>query len=391
MKKFPSRNRLKDRASKPAPAPKEFATINAPSIPAKDAPETPAPLSHDLLSLVSSEPSAARTLSRDTPPPSELQPDASNAGVFGTADRATRRPRGSVSYAEPNLRDKMRRPTKDLVDAVGACDRPQHIATFKIEERHLGSGSALDKGAAGAMNVKEESDPNASDLWQIPSSTQSQEQRHQQGLVEPTSPLGNKSSVPPAELPTSVITNRRRRTVELHRTEAEGAEQSSHQNHPGAGSAISALAGGSQRPRRREEENKAREGPKIMKDSSESSPADGLENEDGKRVQVSAMGTTTTTLRNSRRYSTRTGEEGSTTTATGEGRGGGGGPAVRKRERRKDTVAGAGGARGDGDTELKSVRSVVGLSHGGGALGVVGEEATGRAERAAVRRRSMML
>lgn len=386
MKKIPSRNRLKDRASKPVPAPKEFAAINAPSIPAKDAPETPAPLSHDLLSLVSSVPSAARTLSRDTPPPSELQPDASNAG-----DRATRRPRGSVSYAEPNLRDKMRRPTKDLVDAVGACDRPQHIATFTVEERNLGSGSALGKGAPEAMNVKEESDPNASDLWQIPSSTQSQEQRHQQGLVEPTSPLGNKISVPPGELPTSVITNRRRRTVELHRTEAEGTEQSSHQNHPGAGSAISALAGGSQRPRRREEENKVREEPEIMKDPSGSSPADGLENEDGKRVQESAIGTTTTTLRNPRRNSTRPGEEGSTTTVTGEGRGSGGGPAARKRERRKDTVAGAGGVRGDGDPELKSVRSVASLSHGGGALGVVGEEVTGRAERAAMRRRSMML
>lgn len=389
MKRFPSRNRLKDRANKPVSAPKKIAPINDLSIPAKVAPETPAPLSHDLFSPVSSEPSTARPHSRDTPPPSDLQSDASNAGVFSTADRATRRPRGTVSYAEPNLRDKMRRPTKDLVDAVGAGDRPQHLATIKLEENSSGFASASSKGAPRAMDVKEESDANASDLWQIPSSAQSQEHQHQRAMVEPTSPLGNKSSIPPAELPTSVITNRRRRTVGIHRTEAEGVEQSSHQNHPGAGSAILALAAGSQRPRRREEEKSAREGQverqKIVKDPSGSSPADGLENDGEKLMQENLTGTTTTM--NQRRYSAISGEEGLTTTAMGEGRGGGGsgGPVARKRERKKETVGSAGG------TDLKSVRSVTGLSHGGGSGVPVGEESTARAERAAVRRRSMML
>lgn len=395
VKRFPNRNRLKDKANKPVPAPKEFAPINAPRIPAKAAPETPASLSHDLLSPVSSEPSAARlhSNSRDTPPPSDLQRDASNAGVLGTVDRATRRPRGSVSYAEPNLRDKMRRPTKDLVDAVGARDRPQHLATIKLEENLAGSDTASGEGAPRAMNVKAESDANASDLWQIPSSTGSQEQQqHQRGVVEPTSPLGNKSSIPPAELPTSMITNRRRRTVGLHRTEAEGAEQSSHQNHPGAGSAILALAAGSQRARRREEEQKAREGQvereEIVKDASGSSLAVGLENGDEKGMQESAQGPGTTS-RNLRRYSTMAGEEAPTMTAMGEGKGGGGGGAVsRKRERKKETVSSASRAREDGGTDLKSVRSAAGLNHGGG---IAGEEATTRAERAAVRRRSMML
>ena len=63
---------------------------------------------------------------RGTPAPLESDVDA--ASITG---RAARRPRGSVSYAEPNLRDKMRRPTKDFVDAVGADDRPQVI---KVEE-----------------------------------------------------------------------------------------------------------------------------------------------------------------------------------------------------------------------------------------------------------------
>lgn len=395
MKRFPSRNRLKDKASKPVPAPQGLAPINAPSIPAKVAPDAPAALSHNIVAPFSSEPSATRPVSRDTPPPSDFQPDASSKGVFGTADRATRRPRGSVSYAEPNLRDKMRRPTKDLVDAVGACDRPQHLATIKLEGNNSVSTSISEKGAPPATSFKEEPCANASDLWQIPTSTQSQEQQHQQGIVEPISPLGSKSSIPPAELPTSVITNRRRRTVGIHRTEAEGAEQSSHQNHPGAGSTILALTAGSQRPRRREEEKDVREGQverqEIVKEPCGSSPADGLENDDEKRMQEGATGTSTT-LRNLRRYSTIAGEERSTTTTIGESKGGGGGgnggPVARKRERKKETVGSGGGARGDGGMDLKSVRSVAGLNHGGG---VVVEEATGRAERAALRRRSMML
>jgi len=40
--------------------------------------------------------------------------------VTSASSRPTRRPRGPISYAEPNLRNKMRRPTKDFVDAVGA-------------------------------------------------------------------------------------------------------------------------------------------------------------------------------------------------------------------------------------------------------------------------------
>ena len=52
------------------------------------------------------------------PPPNTPPPDL-------CAARTSRRQRGSVSYAEPNLRDKMRRPTKDLVDAVGGDDKNQ--------------------------------------------------------------------------------------------------------------------------------------------------------------------------------------------------------------------------------------------------------------------------
>ena len=52
-----------------------------------------------------------RNEGRDTPPPADISSQ-------GEVSRPSRRSRTSVSYAEPNLRDKMRRPTKELFDAV---------------------------------------------------------------------------------------------------------------------------------------------------------------------------------------------------------------------------------------------------------------------------------
>ncbi|KAG6026169.1 hypothetical protein E4U41_001327 [Claviceps citrina] len=63
----------------------------------------------------------------DTPPPADISLD-------GETSRPSRRNRTTVSYAEPNLRVKMRRPTKELFDAVtgegkyarrvSQCDQP---------------------------------------------------------------------------------------------------------------------------------------------------------------------------------------------------------------------------------------------------------------------------
>lgn len=76
------------------------------------APKTPAGLG--LFSPVSTEPST-RTVQQ-----SEIALTASVEDVLGGTDgRTSRRARGAVSYAEPSLRAKMRRPTKELVAAVG--------------------------------------------------------------------------------------------------------------------------------------------------------------------------------------------------------------------------------------------------------------------------------
>lgn len=79
------------------------------------APKTPAP---DLFSPTPSEPSVARGEGRDTPPPSGLRSTMSGSASLNGASRPSRRARAAVNYAEPNLVSKMRRPTKELADAV---------------------------------------------------------------------------------------------------------------------------------------------------------------------------------------------------------------------------------------------------------------------------------
>ncbi|EPE03193.1 shugoshin family protein [Ophiostoma piceae UAMH 11346] len=72
-------------------------------------PSTPPPPSSTTLS--SQRMVVIRNEGRDTPPPADISSQ-------GEVSRPSRRSRTSVSYAEPNLRDKMRRPTKELFDAV---------------------------------------------------------------------------------------------------------------------------------------------------------------------------------------------------------------------------------------------------------------------------------
>ncbi|TEA16031.1 Shugoshin [Colletotrichum sidae] len=71
-----------------------------------------------LLSPASPEPTSRMSLPgvRDTPPPADISSQ-------GETSRPSRRARAAVSYAEPNLRDKMRRPTKELFDAVSGQTR----------------------------------------------------------------------------------------------------------------------------------------------------------------------------------------------------------------------------------------------------------------------------
>ena len=104
------------------------------------------PLGLELLSPPSSQTSACRNESRDTPPPPDLGPGADG-------QRPSRRARSSVSYAEPNLRDKMRRPTKELVDAVIPGTSSLRAIIMKSEADDF------------ASSVRIKSEPEANDAW----------------------------------------------------------------------------------------------------------------------------------------------------------------------------------------------------------------------------------
>lgn len=162
-------------------------------------PETPA--ATDLFSPLSSQPSTARVESRDTPPPVDL-------GSEAEGHRPSRRARGAVSYAEPNLRDKMRRPTKELVDAVGKDGKPHRENAIKLESDI----------ASEPKDPTIKPEPEADDAWkQMPVATST--------TVE-NSPLGSKAPVPEL-LPSSITTHRRRRESLLNNMDLDSARPSS--------------------------------------------------------------------------------------------------------------------------------------------------------------------
>lgn len=84
--------------------------------------------------------------SQDTPTILKDSPVARlGEGLPGMADlmaasRPSRRQRAVVSYAEPNLRDKMRRPTSELIDAVGGHGS-RRSSSFHLARESLGDDS----------------------------------------------------------------------------------------------------------------------------------------------------------------------------------------------------------------------------------------------------------
>lgn len=84
--------------------------------------------------------------SHDTPTILKDSPVArSGEGLPGMADlmaasRPSRRQRAVVSYAEPNLRDKMRRPTSELIDAVGGHGS-RRSSSFQFAPENLSDDS----------------------------------------------------------------------------------------------------------------------------------------------------------------------------------------------------------------------------------------------------------
>ncbi|KAK6598082.1 Shugoshin [Botrytis cinerea] len=158
-------------------------------------PETPAPV--DIFSPLSSHPSTnVRVESRDTPPPSEMRESAEG-------QRPSRRARGSISYAEPNLRDKMRRPGKEFVNAVTSDGKLRAIRA--------------DEEAGPTTISKIKAEPESEDAWKQLSTAPNADH----------SPLISKASAPISDmLPSSITDHRRRRESILYLTESGSSSAS---------------------------------------------------------------------------------------------------------------------------------------------------------------------
>lgn len=147
-------------------------------------PKTPATLSEDILSPVSTEPSARNTLQKTT----EAAVLNSVEDVLnGSIGRGSRRARAAISYAEPSLRDKMRRPGKELVGAIEGLDKNREVSTSHSRGTSLdrvrsdGEGEEL---AKMPVNVKQERSGLTEERWkELPLARKKE---------EPASPLRDK-------------------------------------------------------------------------------------------------------------------------------------------------------------------------------------------------------
>ncbi|KAI1805719.1 hypothetical protein F4811DRAFT_206161 [Daldinia bambusicola] len=133
-----------------------------------------------------------REEARDTPPPTDIS-------SRGETSRGSRRARAAVSYAEPNLRDKMRRPTKQLFDAVsGEGKHIRRTSQSKKEEFPSSNPSSVVKSEEKSGSWKD-----------LPSD---------RGMSRPSldvmaSPLARKGSKPASDdLSASVVMDKKKRT-----------------------------------------------------------------------------------------------------------------------------------------------------------------------------------
>ncbi|KAI8624031.1 hypothetical protein F5Y19DRAFT_456205 [Xylariaceae sp. FL1651] len=147
----------------------------------------------------SPEPSAPRGEAKDTPPPVDIS-------SMGETTRGNRRARAAVSYVEPNLRDKMRRPnTKQLFDAVaGEGKNIRRTSHSQRDEAPSGPSSVAKSGGTSGSSHKDLASQTGLDADIM------------------ASPLAQKTTRTSAleELPTSVTTGRKK----MDSAAAEGHE-----------------------------------------------------------------------------------------------------------------------------------------------------------------------
>ncbi|KAB5582657.1 hypothetical protein GE09DRAFT_1181654 [Coniochaeta sp. 2T2.1] len=181
----------------PLPQPEPPAPVSITTIPE---PETPFPEPDELATPNTPDHSAPRLTARDTPPPG-----------MGEGARPSRRARPAISYAEPNLRDKMRRPTKELFDAVageGKFKGRNSIAppgTAQKPSDQVGSAARSVSSSKGKEVMPTETQMSAAEI------AVAQEASRRASAMSPTPGASKELPDGDDELPSGITTQRRRR------------------------------------------------------------------------------------------------------------------------------------------------------------------------------------
>lgn len=192
--------------------------LSIPSLPApsmvKAEPEEPATPSADPGIVSPGTPEIKSTFDNpgDTPPPVDIS-------VHGETSRPSRRVRASISYAEPSLRDKMRRPTKELFDAVSG------------EGKFKRSSSTHPAGPPSSTNTKADDEGTAAESPEPPKSAETamaSEAARRPAVVSPLLQREPSKEQPRAELLESVVTEPRRRPSPRQSQLFEQQEEEGH-------------------------------------------------------------------------------------------------------------------------------------------------------------------
>ncbi|OHF00362.1 shugoshin [Colletotrichum orchidophilum] len=183
------------------------------------------PIEAGLLSPASPEPASRTSLPsvRDTPPPNDISSQ-------GETSRPSRRARASVSYAEPNLRDKMRRPTKELYDAVTGQTRYL---------QRSGSASSDPSAADTAPIIKRESSDDAT--WKQIAAAASPSAIVRQSQKSPHKPVDNPTS-PEQWLGVTKPLRKKRSSSMMSGSTSESEGQRPFQQNPGGSASLEKTA-----------------------------------------------------------------------------------------------------------------------------------------------------
>ncbi|KAF7595728.1 hypothetical protein BBP40_004859 [Aspergillus hancockii] len=101
---------------------------------------------------------------------SQVQNDfEASTNLSGASSRSTRRQRSVVSYAEPNLRDKMRRPTKEFIAAVGGDHQSRR--TSGSQSVRTTSNDGFDECKSGQVDARNTRNSDTGDVDLNPVST----------------------------------------------------------------------------------------------------------------------------------------------------------------------------------------------------------------------------